>query len=199
MKAVIRAILTDYEARSPELIGNQGWGKLKEPLLRISQVARALHPTSNANPPIWRIQNTDTEMAQSVYRSPTVFNFFEPDYVYPGAIAQAGLLSPEFQITTENTTILTANLFKRAIIDNNGFTATSDVRLNLATEQALAPNLDALLDHLNRVLMAGQLTPAMRTSIKQAFATPTVITDPARRARGAVYLIASSPQFATQK
>ena len=201
MKAVIKAILTDYEARSSDFLGNQGWGKLKEPMLRVSHVIRALHPTSNATPPIWRLTQMDAEMGQSVYRSPTVFNFFEPDYVNPGALAQAGLLSPEFQISTENTNILTINAIKRGVVDGAAFGpsgAQSDVRINLAYEQSIAGNLDTLLDHLNRILMAGQMTPNMRTAIKNHLSLASNV-DPARRARGAVYLIAASPQFATQK
>jgi uncharacterized protein (DUF1800 family) len=199
MKAVVKTLLTDYEARTTDTLGNLGWGKLKEPILRVSQVVRALHPSSNAATPVWRLPQMDADMGQTVYRSPTVFNFFEPDYVYPGTIAQAGLSSPEFQIVTENTTILTANVMKRGIVDNAVFGPSggvSDVRINLATEAALAPTPDALLDHLNRILMAGQMPQNMRDRIKTYMLTTA---DNARRARGAVYLIATSPQFATQK
>src|SRR5205814_5506509 len=48
MMAVVKAILTDYEARSTTFIGNQGYGHLKEPLLRVSEVIRAFHPKSNS-------------------------------------------------------------------------------------------------------------------------------------------------------
>ena len=47
LKAVVRAILTDYEARTTDLLGNEGYGRLKEPILRLSQVIRASHPFSN--------------------------------------------------------------------------------------------------------------------------------------------------------
>src|SRR4029077_18441146 len=45
MKAVIRAILLDYDARGPSKTG-QATGKLKEPVLRLTSLYRAL----NANP-----------------------------------------------------------------------------------------------------------------------------------------------------
>ena len=44
MKAVIKAIFMDYEARTTDLLGNEGYGRLKEPLLRTSQVIRLFHP-----------------------------------------------------------------------------------------------------------------------------------------------------------
>ena len=47
--------------------------------------------------------------------SPTVFNFFTPDYSAPGAIAAAGLKSPEFEITTETTVVTTTNYLRTAI------------------------------------------------------------------------------------
>jgi hypothetical protein len=185
------------------MLGNLGWGKLKEPMLRVTHLIRAFHPFSNKTPPVWTLQQMDTDMGQTVYRSPTVFNFFEPDYVYPGAIAQAGLFSPEFQISTENTNVLTINAIKRGIVDvpGNPFGpsgAVSDVRIDLATEQAMASNPDALLDHLNKVLMAGQMPQNMRDRIKTYLNTISAADLP-KRARGAVYLVAASPQFATQK
>jgi hypothetical protein len=44
MKAVIKAILLDYEARSPVAAGQQGFGKQREPIIRIAQIARAFQP-----------------------------------------------------------------------------------------------------------------------------------------------------------
>src|SRR5205085_3724496 len=41
MKAVIRAILLDYEARSSRMLDDPGFGKQREPLLRATAVARA--------------------------------------------------------------------------------------------------------------------------------------------------------------
>ena len=48
----------------------------------------------------WGLNDTETDLSQTPMRSPTVFNFFEPDYSSPGILAQAGLVTPEFQLTT---------------------------------------------------------------------------------------------------
>lgn len=48
----------------------------------------------------WGLNDTETDLSQTPMRSPTVFNFFEPDYSFPGILAQAGLVTPEFQLTT---------------------------------------------------------------------------------------------------
>ena len=42
--AVVRAILTDYEARSPAFLNSVGFGKSKEPLLRATAVSWTLPP-----------------------------------------------------------------------------------------------------------------------------------------------------------
>jgi uncharacterized protein (DUF1800 family) len=41
LQAVIQAILLDYEARSPDMISQPGYGKQREPLLRVTELARA--------------------------------------------------------------------------------------------------------------------------------------------------------------
>lgn len=41
MRAVIKAILLDYEARSASLLTQQGYGKQREPVCRVAAVARA--------------------------------------------------------------------------------------------------------------------------------------------------------------
>ena len=212
MKAVVRAILTDYEARTTDLLGNQAYGRLKEPVIRAAQVIRAFHPTSVGTPQYWRLASTDTEFLQTPYKSPTVFNFFEPDYVVslrltnpnpkpgqPTTYVQT-LGTPEMQIVNENTAITTANYFNRGLITaiSSGFSSQSDVRLALDYEQNLATAAagDALVAHLNRTLMAGQMPPHMQSTLKSYY---TTTTDKARRTRGLIYLVAASPQFAVQK
>jgi len=222
MRAVIRAILTDYEARTTTLLGNEGYGRLKEPLLRTTQVVRALHPFSNGATPAvqyWRLGSTDTEFLQTVYRSPTVFNFFEPDYVtsltltnpnpkpgYPTQYTEV-LGTPEMQILNENTAITTANLFNKGLIAGTGFSnGTTDVRVLLDNENALATvsTGDNLVAYLNRQLMAGQMPTNMQGTLKTYYTTVTTVTPPSaanaqKRARGLIFLVAASPQFAVQK
>ena len=114
--AVVRAILTDYEARSASVLTNVGYGKIKEPLLRISTLLRVL----NARAPNGRFMDsyfyprpdepTNWEangvlarpadwLAQGALQAQSVFNFFSPDYTPSGPIAAAGLVAPELQIT----------------------------------------------------------------------------------------------------
>jgi uncharacterized protein (DUF1800 family) len=216
MKAVVRAILTDYEARSTAMLGNQGYGKLREPLLRLTAILRAFHPYSTTNPAFFRVSSTDTELAQTIYRSPTVFNFFEPDYVTAIKIPVSGsqtvldlaFINPEMQATTENNAIYMANMYFRGIL-GSGTTnfainsMSSDIRIDLTTERDMAGNATALVDHLNKLLMGGTMPANMKseivTHVNSIALTGDLNAARLKRARAAAYLVTASPQFAAQK
>jgi uncharacterized protein (DUF1800 family) len=195
MQAVIRAILTDYEARSIDMIAQQGYGKLREPLLRTTYVMRAFHAYSFYAPYNWSIDITDDNLGQTPMNSPTVFNFYDPNYVFPGVIAQAGLVAPEFQITNETTTMTVANWFYWGI--GYGF-KYGDIKLDLTTETGIAANAAALVDRLNLRLCAGQMTDAAKSSLV-TYLNTLPVGDPLTRAKVAVYMMASSAQFAVQR
>jgi uncharacterized protein (DUF1800 family) len=194
MQAVIRAILTDYEARTTDLVNNPGYGHLREPVLRVSAVIRAFHPTSTSG--LFKIARTDNELGQTPYRATTVFNFFEPGYIEPGELAAFGLVAPELQITSETTTINSLNMLYTGI--TNVFRG-GDVRLNLATEQGLATNPTALLDRLNLLLMQNQMPPAMYSRIQTFLNGLPAATSALDRAKMAVHLVSTSAQFSAEK
>jgi uncharacterized protein (DUF1800 family) len=198
LRAVIKAIYTDYEARSPDVLSNQGFGKLKEPVLRTTQLMRALHVRSTSG--LYRMRDTDDELSQTPMRASTVFNFYEPTYAAPGAITSAGLASPEFQIFSETSVMNTANFFWNGIRNANagGTFKDGDLALDLSTEQALASNPANLVDRLNKILMAGQMSATMRQRIIDYVNTISA-SDTLGRARAAVQLVVTSPEYATQR
>jgi len=195
--AVVRAILTDYEARSTTFLNTPGYGKLREPLLRNTAVIRAFNATSASGE--WRVVQTDASLLQTPLRAPTVFNFYEPDYTNPGYIAAAGLVSPEFQITSETTAITTANFMRDGIYNGWSSSVTNrDIKINPTAEQALAGNPTALVERVNQLLMAGQMPAQMKTIIVNQVNT-VAASDTLQRARVAIHLTATSPQFCTQR
>lgn len=111
--AVIRAILTDDEAW-PTTPG-ASFGKLREPTLRFTTVARALGATTTALPwPIDSLSDQPTELSQQPFESPSVFNFYRPGYVPPQSVlGDAGLVSPEMQLANETTAIGWVNYLAR--------------------------------------------------------------------------------------
>ncbi|MDQ3621372.1 MAG: DUF1800 family protein [Verrucomicrobiota bacterium] len=129
LKAVIRAILLDYEARSLDLTDNVGYGKQKEPIIRYLQFIRAVDGASqlplaelaNSGYPsdqldnfpegttLYRYNGTEAPLGQIPLRAPTVFNWFPPDYNPGGVIASAGLVAPELRLTNESSVIQAIN------------------------------------------------------------------------------------------
>jgi uncharacterized protein (DUF1800 family) len=197
MKAVLRAILLDPEARSWPLQSGIGHGMLRESFLRRVQLARAFdaanqvasYPISDGNAP--------TDFSQRPFSSPTVFNFFLPDHRPAGPILDAGLFAPEFQIITAVTAISSANAL-RAQVDGamNSDEDALEVRLDLTDEIAVASDVSALLDRLDLILMYGNMSGPMREVLIHALEQRS---DPAERVRMAIHLISISPEYCVLK
>jgi uncharacterized protein (DUF1800 family) len=199
LKAVIRAILLDAEARVDELAQQPTYGKLREPVVRFLNWARACRATSPSGEwAIGDLSDPATRLGQSPMRSPSVFNFFRPGYVPPTSdAARAGLVGPEFQLANESTVAGYLNFMQSAIAGNS----VGDVRANYDELLALAPDPQRLLDELNLVLAAGQLSPATLATLRMAVGTISASTDGGRRNRvlAALLLVLATPEYLVQK
>jgi hypothetical protein len=171
----------------------------------------------------WNLGYTDTgsssSLLQSPLRSPTVFNFYFPNYEFPGALASAGLTTPEFQLTSDTGVALQMNFLEGGILNNTGNTnglssftgGDGDIVLDIGpwmtTNYTASANVPALVDNLNTLLLAGQLSAAAKTNIVNyvtntvnfPFSTPPTASQMRDRVRAVVHLIVSSPDFTIQK
>ncbi len=226
--AVVKAIYTDYEARSPAVASNIAFGKLKEPLLRLTGLLRTFNATApngryaglqvNVNgTPIngttlvpaastsittlsaVTLSSVQTRLAEAPLRSPSVFNFFSPSYVEPGSLAAAGLVAPEFQITDATTSIDAPNFFRSFLVNPNTAAVSVAVTPDLSYEQTLLATPTVLLDHLATVLAGGNLPQATRDVIIAKLAALPASATSLDRARAAVLLVLTSPAGATQR
>ncbi len=194
LKAVVRAILTDYDARG-NVRTTQGAGKQREPVLRVTNLLRAFGATSPSG--FFSVRGAYLALNEEAMHSPTVFNFFAPDYAAPGAIAAAGLTSPEFEITTETTVVTTANFLRNAIYTYLG-PGSDRITLALANEITLASNPAALVDHLNALFFAGSMSDGMRNVLLNTI-NQIPASNPTERARTAIYLVVNSPEFVIER
>lgn len=198
LKAVVRAILLDSEARADPVASAANTGKVREPVFRLTGWARAYNATSPSN--AWAIGDTSsssTRLGEAMGRSATVFNFFRPGYSPPNtAIASAGLVAPEFQITNELSVVAYVNYMQGLIANGTG-----DVKADYSSAVALAADSGALLDDVNLVLAAGQLSSATYASIKAAIdsVSNTGVNGPANRIGTAILLTMASPDYLTLK
>lgn len=203
LKAVLRAVLVDVEARDMAAArARAGAGKLREPVLRFTQWARAANVASASGQ--WRLGNLSdpaTRLGQSPLHSPSVFNFYRPGYVPPNtALASAAEVAPEFQITTESSVAGYLNFMQSAIATASGV-AGSDLRPDYSAWLALAGDARALADEANLVLASGQLVAARVALIADALAAMPAATlvDQQRRVQAAMLLTLAAPDYLALK
>lgn len=207
LSAVIKAILLDDEARGGEAI-NINFGKVKEPLLQLTQLWRAFNaePGAIAQSGAYRlyagpIDRIDDVLGQAVLKSPTVFNFFLPENPLSSSL-NSTLLSPEIQIMTEANIAATHNAFHNQIYRYNnqniqGWAAPARINVDKAVQ--LAPQADALLDYLDKLLLAGAMSDKMRGILNQHIENlPENNAGYLQRALDTIFIIVASPSYQVQ-
>jgi uncharacterized protein (DUF1800 family) len=207
MSAVVRAILLDEEARSISVADGVNAGKLREPMVRLANWARAFGATSASGE--WLIGSTsaNTSLGQSPLTAPSVFNFYRPGYSPPNTrVGTAGLVAPEFQIVDEVTIAGYLNTLQTTVDGGIGVTSNGvrDVRSAYAAEIALANNPAALVERMNLLLLNGRMSPTLRTRITEAVqgvALPSTNQTAAltNRAKLAVYMTMASAEYLVQR
>ncbi len=202
---VLAAILFDDEARSPAGLTAPEFGKLREPMLRLVQWGRTFGARSESG--AWKIRdlsNPGTALGQSPLRAPSVFNFFRPGYVPPGTALSAGKVVPEFQIVNETSVGGYLNYLMSAI--SSGVGDSREVKASYTRELALALSPDpaspsALVDRLNLLLCAGQLSSTTVATITSTVGSMASSTDTNKRNRvnAAVLMVMACAEYLIQK
>lgn len=205
LRAVFKAILLDVEAVNSPNAGTPTDGKLREPALRLIQWGRTFGATSKSgNWSIAPLTDPATSLSQSPLRAPSVFNFFRPGYVPPNtAIANNGLVAPEFQLVSEVSIAGYVNFMASALRGQMSGTSF-DVSATYSNELAIAHNSGALLDRLCLLLAANQISPSTKALIKEALDTSVVVetshpNTKLKRVQMAILLIMASPDYLVQK
>ena len=193
MKAVLRAVLLDAEARG-DVKADANYGMLKEPVLYITSMLRQLGARSDGA----GLFEPSRAMGQDVFYSPTVFNYYPAEYRIPGT----SLVAPQFGIHNTNTVLHRMNFAYE--MSYGGYERDGDVpnaigtRVDLAPFAAIAADAVRLVALINDRLFGGGMPLGMKAEIISAVnALPADDLD--ERARTAVFLAASSFQFQVAK
>ena len=196
MRAVLRAVLLDPEAAAP---ATSQFGKLREPVVRYASILRQFGATSSDG----FIANTGyfvQELGkQHPLSAPSVFNFFLPAHSPAGEIAAAGLVAPEFQITTSNSIVGLSNLIDFIVLADFVTDAPepfAPVSLDYTDYVMIAGDVDALVDRLDIVLTAGTIDVTTRQAIEGVLAD---IEDLNLRARIGIYMFLISSDYAVRQ
>jgi uncharacterized protein (DUF1800 family) len=202
LAAVLFAVLLDDEARGPQGLSAAEYGKLREPMLRLVQWARTFSVTSTSG--AWKISdlsNAATQLGQNPLRSPSVFNYFRPGYVPPSGSLSSGSVAPEFQLVNETSVSGYLNYMTGVI--SNGI-SSGDIKATYSAELALVLDPAALVQRLNTLLCAGQLSSSTQTLIVTALnatAVTAASSDVIKRNRicAAVLMLMASAEYLIQK
>jgi uncharacterized protein (DUF1800 family) len=182
LKAVVTAILMDPEARrgdDPAQVQASD-GHLREPVLHMMAVMRALNATTDGANLMYYGQN----MGQQVFVPSSVFNFYPPNYQIPGT----QLLGPEFKILNSSTDIARINFVNDLVFGSVG----SNTKTDISAYVSAATDVNKLLDMVSLNMLHGQMSDAMRGTL---LSTVSAISDTKSRAKTALYLTAGSSQF----
>lgn len=211
LEAVVRAILTDEEALSGQAPEPYLFGRLRDPLLRVTHLWRAFDAVAtddDGDGYAYRYLTDYHDLGQAMLSSPSVFNFFTPSYSPPGPLRDAGLLGPEYQILTEEQLARTSNVLGALALI--GYVGAPDfaplqqimsVRLDYSeAAAALDTSTDALLDHLDVVLLGGSMTEATRRVLRDAITAARLLgLSSTQTVAEVVHLLILSPQYVVQR
>lgn len=207
LKAVIKAILLDLEAR--QLTDSVTAGSLREPFLRYARLGRIF--TARATTTDYLLPNWSTaeDLGQRWMSAPSVFNFYLPDHQPSGDLTDADLKAPEFQILNAVTAVRGQNYLRRKFdsqsLNEPWVDESERVSFDWNHELSLVDNPSELIDHLDILIAAGQLSTETKATIIDAVSAInlTGLSDPQeiatrrhRRMRTAMMLIHLSPDFA---
>jgi len=199
LTAVVRAILLDDQARNPALVKRTDYGKLREPLLRYTHLFRAFRAQETII--LKRYQSNQTPQLVAL-TAPSVFNFFSPKYAPVGAINDAGLVAPEFQITPESQ-LNVINRRMMFLIHKDEFmkndVSDNTVRLNFSKELSLLDDPPKLMTHFNRLLLAGSMTEASKKTLTEYISANRGEIEDDILIRDIVGLVIMSTEYAVQR
>lgn len=201
LAATVKAILLDPEARPAAAMDIDG--KLKEPLLRLTQLWRAYDARSDSGRYFFPFAYV--VLGQGPQQSPSVFNFFSPDYAPPGEIRDSSLVAPEMQIATEYQNTFVSNwMFYQAFFFNTEIDRSNpqfnedSILIDFMDEVGVADDSAALVASVADTLLAGVISDTLRDeTVGMVERIPA--DQPLARAAEAIYLVATSPEYAYQR
>lgn len=212
MKSVIKAILLDPIANDCSSAEDISFGMLREPYIRYFQLNKAFNATTESGNYRNDMNNVYGFVEQRPLASPSVFNFFQPDYQPLGAVNDSNLVAPEFQITDAKTIAGYVNgLYEWVIRDNVADeydiyggepdslyeNERSHLDLGLDTMYTNDDNLHILLDRINTLMAHGQLSDEAEEIIIETIKEfPNESSeDKEGRVRLAIYFVMTAPEY----
>lgn len=207
----LKAILMDTEARTAPDLGDtaesDSYGKLREPILRVTAMWRAFNAQAPAADAYGEIAMTGGGVSRGNYgqgplESPTVFNFYSPDYEQPGVFADSDLASPELQIINESMLYAMTNSF---------YSLTHGAYVGMSSPPTDRPLIDLsalttggitsaqIVAKVNDAMLYGTMSASMQSTLVNTLDFGLNGASAQEKAWSVIYLTMLSPEYATQR
>lgn len=194
LRAVVRAILLDPEAREPAALG--AYGRLRAPAELLPRMLRGLGAKLDlALDPGTFLNGKSGELGQSVSRPPSVFSYYPPDHPLPGSTS---LVGPEFALLDTATQAGRAELLQTLLHGGRFVGRGVDIADGLA---AMPGDPAEIVDWIDQQFLHGAMStgPAgLRTLLSEALADSRSGTTDNKK-RLALFLTFLSPEFEIQR
>ena len=207
LRSVLKAILTDIEARRPPSKNVATIGKVREPIVRYIQWVHTFTNRKSLSGE-WAVSNTESSQwrfNQSPFKGRSVFNFFDADYAPSTSdFVNNNLVAPELQLHNETSTAGYINFMSQVVEDGVPYAfdeSRPEILPEYSEEMKLYDQPEKLVAHLNLTLCANQMSDDTIALIVEALED---ITDRApdwgkNRICLAVLLTMASPDYLVQK
>lgn len=205
LKAVVRAILLDPEARGSDKT-DPNYGKVKEPALLMTSFLRVMNATSDG----FFAYSRGHDLNQKVFEAPSVFNFYPWDFPLANS---GGLVSPSSKLLGAALDHERHNfMFNYTVVDEwvgtgrdyqpipwlGSKTGTKVDWKQWETMGLKTNGVDLQINHMNLLLLNNTMTADQRTALKAAMMAVTdgnKTVQARRRAQTGLYIVLTSPQF----
>lgn len=220
LRAMVHAILLDPEARDLALAMNTPhFGKVREPILRLSAALRALDARSDTGDYlVGQTSETAYALGQAPLFSPSVFNFFRPGYAPPKSnTSDSGLVAPELQITDEISVAGYTNYMRQMLVSGIGQAGyfgdglngvmRGDVRPGYVEHpnhewRQLAETPTALVNAIDQRLLYGTMSATLKQDLVDVatdIRDPNAATRQNQRLWLTLLITLASPEFLVQR
>ena len=194
--AVIRSILLDPEARSESISQGERFGKMREPYITYAHLSRAFSSKNEDN--VFYIL-TDGHLdyfGQRPLMSPTVFNFYLPNYQPADETIEGNFFAPEFEILTPLRSVLWPNLLRSNIelgfAYSPNFTHLTRAH-DFSIERSLVNYPESLVDRLDLVFTYGTLNQETKEIILKMMNDAGLSDE--KKLWTAIYVVMTSPEY----
>lgn len=201
LAATVAAVLLDDEARLAPTSAT--YGKLRDPVLHMTGVLRALNGVTDGEALSWWWGGT---LTQHVFKPPSVFSFFQGDYPLPGS---SGLQGPTFALHNASTALGRLNYLHYLLFWGGTAAANSSLpeplgtRVDLTEWTSQASDATVLVDRMATLALGAPLPANARSKVIDAVSAFNANTDRSNwqinRVRQAAYLVFASPHYQIQR